>query len=340
MFNKIYKKIKDYILNNFIEIIILILMLFITLYPVNYYIVTGGGIFDAKTRVSIKTDNKIKGSFNFSYVSEIKGTIFTYLLSYVVPSFERNSVEDSKSNENETVEDINFRNRIWLNQTNNIATYVAYNRAGKTIKEKTVKNYVFYLDENAKTDLRVGDEIISISDNEISDIDEFKKIVNSRNVGDKVTIRVRRNNKEYERYAYIYLKDNTKYVGVVIIKDVVYKTDPSVKFKFKSSESGPSGGLILALQMYNMLIDKDITKGYKIAGTGMINEDGSISEIDGIKYKLNGAVNNKCDIFLAPSGNNYKEAVKEAKKNNYKIKIISVNSFDEALEKLSNLKKK
>ena len=41
-------------------------------------------------------------------------------------------------------------------------------------------------------------------------------------------------------------------------------------------------------------------------------------------------------MFLVPY-ENYDEALKEVKDNNYKIKLIKVSSFDEALEKLKNI---
>ena len=94
------------------------------------------------------------------------------------------------------------------------------------------------------------------------------------------------------------------------------------------------------LAIYNKLTKKDITKGYIVAGTGTMEEDGSVGEIDGIKYKLKGAVNNKADIFLAPSGNNYKEAIKEKKKHHYKIKIVKVKNLDDAINYLNKIKEK
>ena len=91
----------------------------------------------------------------------------------------------------------------------------------------------------------------------------------------------------------------------------------------------------MSLEIYSQLINKDITRGRKIVGTGTISEDGEVGEIDGVKYKLRGAVKNKAQIFIAPSGNNYKEAVKEKKKNNYKIKIIEAKNFKQVLEELA-----
>ena len=92
---------------------------------------------------------------------------------------------------------------------------------------------------------------------------------------------------------------------------------------------------MLTLAIYNNLVAKDITNGKKIVGTGTIDDNGNVGSIGGVKYKLNGAVRSKADIFLVPSGENYEEAVKEAKRKKYSIKIVSVSTFDEALKKIT-----
>ena len=89
MVNTIYKKIKDFIQREWKFLLIIFLLIFITRFPVDCYVITGGGIISATDRVHVTGARKKSGSFNLAYVSELKGTIYTYLLSYIVPSFER-----------------------------------------------------------------------------------------------------------------------------------------------------------------------------------------------------------------------------------------------------------
>ena len=109
-------------------------------------------------------------------------------------------------------------------------------------------------------------------------------------------------------------------IGIIITEKQKIKTDPKIKIKFKNSESGASGGLMMSLSIYDSLIKEDLTKGLKIAGTGTIDQDGNVGKIDGVKYKVMGAVKDKADIFLVPAGSNYKEAIKTKKEKKYKIK--------------------
>ena len=45
----------------------------------------------------------------------------------------------------------------------------------------------------------------------------------------------------------------------------------------------------MALEIYNELIEEDLTKGYTIAGTGTLDINGDVGSISGIKYKLKSA---------------------------------------------------
>ena len=150
---------------------------------------------------------------------------------------------------------------------------------------------------------------------------------------DKIIIKVKNNNKEYERYAYLKKENNKIVIGIIPIQVYDYSVRPKVDIKTSTSESGGSGGLMLSLTIYDLLTDKNIAKGRTIAGTGTIDDKGNVGEIGGIKYKIKGAVKSKADIFFVPSGN-YKEAKKLVDKKKYKIKLVKVDTLKEAVNYL------
>ena len=116
-----------------------------------------------------------------------------------------------------------------------------------------------------------------------------------------------------------------------MITNYEYELDPEINIKFKDSEGGSSGGAMMSLSIYNAITDEDITKGLKIGGTGTIDINGNVGEIDGVKYKIMGAIKNDLDIVFVPSAN-YEDAIKTKGKN--KIKIVSVDTFDEIINYL------
>lgn len=330
------RKIKNFFKENYKELIIFIVLIILIKWPVNYYIVTGGGTLETDPRVEVKNEYKNKGTFNMCYVSELKGTIATYLLSYVL-GYDRENVEESKASNSESLEDIEYRNKLWLASANNAAAYVAYKKAGKTANIKDKGIYIFAKLDESDTDLEVADRLVSIDGEEGKSLEDFKRIINTKNDGSTVKIMVMHNGKSYERKAKVTDIKGKKYIGVELMEYTDYNFDPEVEFKFKDSEGGPSGGLMLSLEIYNELTKKDITHGLNIAGTGMIDEYGNVGEIDGVKYKIRGAEKDSMDAFLVPAGRNYKEAINTKKKYNLKIKVIEVKTFDDALKKIKRL---
>ena len=326
------KKIKEYIKEDkwFIIIVIIIFLIFNIKLP--YYINMPGGTIKINDRISCSSCNDINGSLNMLYVTEYVATIPTYLLSYVIPNWDLENISEQQVN-NESVEEINIRNKLMLENSIDNATYVAYTNASKYIKTKSKKTIIItsILDNG----LKIGDEILKVNGNDVENTENIKKIVSNSKVGDKLSFRIRRNEKEIDKDVKVSLKDGEKVIGVIITTDYIYDIDPEIDIKFKRSESGSSGGFMMALSMYIKLTEEDIIKGRNIAGTGTISRDGSVGEIDGIKYKIMGAVHDKMDIVLVPSGN-YKEAMKVVKKNKYNIKIVKIDTFKDAIDYLKN----
>ena len=68
-------------------------------------------------------------------------------------------------------------------------------------------------------------------------------------------------------------------------EDRTLTTDPEVEF-ITSNIGGPSAGLMFTLEIMNQLVDEDLTKGYNIAGTGEMLEDGTVGRIGGAGFKV------------------------------------------------------
>lgn len=340
MFNKIYEKTKNFIIENYKSVIFFAILYFIVLFPVDYYIITDGGTIDVNKRVEVENSYKSKGSLNMAYVSELKGTIFTWGLSYIIPSWERNSVDDYRIEDDESKKDIDFRDSLDLKVTNENAIVQAYTLTGKKIKIKDTHLYIIYVTNHNKEKLKVGDEVLEINNTPVNSFEEIREVVDSCSAGEIIQIKLKRKNKEIDEVIEVYEEKGELLIGLMIEKIDEYETNPKIKLKFTRAESGPSGGLLLALDIYNKLTKKDITNGLKIVGTGTMESDGTVGQIGGIKYKLMGAVKDKADIFIAPSGKNYKEVVKFAKEKNYNIKIIEADNFKNVIKKLEKITNK
>ena len=335
---KFIEVLKDTLKEEYKFIIVLIIIYCISQIPLNYYIVVGGGTSDVSSRIKVTDKYESKGSFNISYVTELKGTLITYGLSYIIPTWEREDANNYKYNTDESIKDIEFRSDLDLTDANEKAKYWAYTLADKEIKEKSSKLYIITVLEGFDTALKVQDQVLSMDGNSYEDFREYQKYLQTKNENDVIEVKVLRNNKEKVVKTKLYKYKDRLMLGVGLQNVKEYNTNPKVDIKFKRSESGPSGGLITTLEIYNQLTEKDLTHGYKIAGTGTIEADGTIGEIGGIEHKILGAVDDDSDYFLAPAGDNYKDAVKYQKNKKLKIKIIKVENIEDAIAKLEKLK--
>ena len=335
MTNKIYDKIKTFIKYNYKFLIFYVFLVFLFTYRLDYEIYTPGGVSDLDDRIEIEGEYKSEGSFNLTYVNAKKGIIPFVLLSKIIPSWDLIDLDDERI-ENEDYESILARGKIDLENGNEIAIKIAFDEANE--KYEIIKNdlVVYYIFEDAKTNLKVGDIIESINDIKITSFDELTNEINNYNVGDEIVFNVINNGKKKTRTGIIYESEGKKIIGMILVNSIKVETDKNIEFKYSSNESGSSGGLMSTLEIYDSLVEEDITKGLKIAGTGTINYDGTVGEIGGVKYKLAGAVKKKADVFLVPS-NNYQEALELKDKNNYDIKIIEAKDFKSVLKSLEEL---
>ena len=335
MTNKIYEKSKKILKENIKTILSFILVVICLTMPLPYYIYTNGGTINITDRINLENSNKkLNGSFNLAYVEELRATVPTYLLSYILPDWKLESISSYTASEQEEAKDVIKRDKLYLENANSAAIKVAYTLANKDFKIKSVFNNVIYVSPEAKTNIKIGDIIIKINNNDIKDINEFKKVIEKSSIGDKILVTVKRNNKIKDAYIYVQNIDGEKMTGLSILTTYDYETKPKISMEFKEKESGSSGGFTTALAIYSKLIDEDIIKGRNIVGTGTIDESGNVGEIGGVTYKLKGAVKSKADIFFVPSGNNYNEVMKYNKKKKYKIKIVPVKNIKDAIKYL------
>ncbi len=325
-------KIKEFFKNNIKYILILVIVGIIANYPLPYYIEAPGGTIDITNRIDIDGGYVSKGSLNLLYVTEYRGNVMTYLMGLVLPSFDIEKQEERQIS-NESAQDIYIRNRVMLENSIDNATILAYRYANKTVNITGYNNVI--LANYNDNELKIGDNIISIDDVKVSNLIDIKNELDKKEANQTITISVMRDNKEHSFKVKL---DDEKKLGIIVQTDYEYELDPEINIKFKTSESGSSGGLMLALSIYNAITSEDITHGFKVAGTGTIDIEGNVGEIGGIKYKIMGAVRNKMDLVFVPTAN-YDEAIKVKKEHNYDIDIIKVNTFEEALNYLNNLSK-
>lgn len=325
-------KIKDFFKENIKFFIFLIIFMVVINIPLPYYILAPGGVIDIRDRIKIENKNETEGTLNLLYVTEYEANVGMMVMSYILKDWDTEKVEEVQLS-NESMEEITIRNKVMLENSMQNAILVAYNKSGNTVNIKGQENIV--IATTSDNGIKVGDKILRANGIDIDNVETLREVIAKTNIGETIVLDVIREDKEEQINVKVTGNDETKAVGVVVLTNYIYDVDPELELSFKASEGGASGGLMIALNIYNSLTSEDITKGRRIAGTGTIDALGNVGAIDGVKYKIIGAHKNKMEIVFVPK-DNYEEAIKVKEEYNYDMEIISVDTFDDALNYLNN----
>jgi PDZ domain-containing protein len=97
---------------------------------------------------------------------------------------------------------------------------------------------------------------------------------------------------------------------------------------------GPSAGLAFALDVLEQL-GTDVDHGLRVAATGQLELDGTVTAVGGLKQKTIGVRHSGIRFFLVPAGENASEARRYA----HGVRIVPVHSFRQALHSVATLSK-
>ena len=230
--------------------------------------------------------------------------------------------------------EISIQNMI---TSENVAIAVALNSLGYNIEsEGDGVLVVGLLDNSPVKDILLKNDLITSINNEIvKSTTEFISLLKTYEIGDTVQIGLIRDDKEIN-------------IKTTLIEHIEYENEPMVGFLASTPNQqfvfpfeidintgnvgGPSAGMMMALNVYNKLVEEDITNGKKIAGTGTIEIDGSVGPVGGVKQKVIAAKRANASLILVPTAN-FQEANVYSDEN---TSIVAVDSFEEALNVISD----
>lgn len=319
-----------------------------SVYSLPYYISKPGMAKDLKPIISVKGGNKDKGNFMLTTVRMGQANIYSYAeakMSKYEEIYPINEIMEPT----ETDEEYNVRQLYYMKDAKLNATDVAYHKAGLPVSYKYNGIYVLSVLPGMPADgkLVAGDRIFKVDGRAFSSSKQFMDYVSTKKSGDELTFTYVRKNKTYDVKVQVKpFKQAPKRVGIgiTLVDDKVVSVNPPVKI-VTDEIGGPSAGLMFSLEIYNQLTKDDLTRGHQIAGTGTISPDGSVGPIGGIEQKIVAADKAGAEIFLAPNehgakDSNYRDALKAAHDIGTKMKIIPVDTFDEAVAYLKKLPEK
>ena len=161
MFNKLYEKTKKFFKENYKFLIVMSILIFLFYYEFPFVIYKSGGTINLEDRVVIDKEYKEEGSLSMSYVTAMKGTAPFIILSYILPDWDLIPLKEV-TNDN-SYEEVIEVGKEYLDEGIDNAIISAFRESDYSIEITNTISRVIYISEEAKTNIKIGDEIISVN---------------------------------------------------------------------------------------------------------------------------------------------------------------------------------
>ncbi|MDD4212954.1 MAG: hypothetical protein PHY42_06140 [Bacilli bacterium] len=328
-------------------LVLYVFIAFISLVPVNYICLTPGDITPVSSTITISSSEETNDMYTVSVYEMRKISILHYWLALLNPE-----VEVSAYNPATSLSDDEEAYQGELMKQNSItnAIIMAYVEAAKYNDDIAI-DYTFNglvvvgIDKWTDPDLHLGDVITHINDTAITSYQQFITVIRPilQNAAiPSLEMTLVRNDLESTVEVTIQSEiiddEPQRFLSLLVYEDyTIHSTNPRFEEK-EAVTSGPSGGLMQALAVYDAITPGDLTRGLRILGTGTIEVDGTVGAIGGVKQKVITADLYHADYFFVPN-ENYEEAMSQYEKldNPTFPAPIAVGSFSDAVAFLEGL---
>ena len=185
-----------------------------------------------------------------------------------------------------------------------------------------------------------GDRIIEVEGEEIEGVEDLGRILDGREPGDVVSMRVDRP-AEGELDVEVELTVSPSEPDRTIVGFYPFDTR-RVELPFEldidtGSIGGPSAGLAFTLTLIDELTPGELTGGRSVAVTGTIELDGTVGPIGGLRQKASAVAQSGVEVFIVPAAQGEADIEAARLAGGDDLVIITVSTLDEALEVLEEL---
>ena len=321
--------------------LIAVLLGFSLFVPTNYYVTRPGSAVALGPVIDVEGGTKTEsgGSFMMTTVRMGVANLAWYVYARLSENAELMPKEQVVS-EGEDNEDFVRREQAAMDNSQKVAEAVAFRLAGYEVAIEKEGVWVLGTIEGlpAKEVLQVGDVITAVNGVRTVEARQLQELLGARKAGETVDVTYIRDGQEETVALKLGVLPGSATAGIGVRTDT--KQDIRIPREVTIASQGiggPSAGLMMTLEIYDQLrTDIDLTKGYRIAGTGTIALDGTVGRIGGVQHKVVAADSAGAEFFFAPDDlpdehSNYREALKAAERIGTSMKIVPVRHVEDAI---------
>lgn len=329
-------------------LIILLLLFTLNYVPLPYYVEMPGSIEPLDERVTVQGQPHIdQGELMFTTVYSISANPYVWLYGKLAPHAEL----IPKKKKLGLVRNPESYSRLlsWMRDDSEASAILAalhvLNKPVQVDYQGVIINY-FLTDAPAANVLFEGDIVTAVEGRSIKNADDLKNILSGKRPGDLVTVTLKRGAKAEQQLKVPLMELNDaagKRTGFGFGYSTVQFPIHNEKIDFNLNDiGGPSAGFMLALEIVSQYHNGELPHGYKIAGTGTIDANGTIGQIGGIDHKIVAAAKGGADYFLLPKNvnptdHNETEAMEAYSKLKTSMKLVPVTTLSEAVSYIEKL---
>jgi len=188
-------------------------------------------------------------------------------------------------------------------------------------------------DSPAQGIMKAGDQVVSVNGAAVADIAALRKALKANGTETPASIGIVRDGKNLTVQVAPVKSSTAGAVVVGINVTTSYDFPFDVKIQL-DQVGGPSAGMMFALGIIDKLTPGAIQGGADVAGTGTIDQAGTVGPIGGIRQKLEGASAAGVDWFLAPA-DNCNEVTGHIPDG---LKVFAVKTLDDSLAVLDAIR--
>ncbi len=309
-------------------------------------LITPGGLTDVSRIVSIEgktyEDFEYKGIYVYKETAKLSlyDIIFKYRENKDGKEFIFAPSEELVNNNLERTYDTEEKESEYgaliFRESVKIATTIAYSLAAQVDDDIYISHnqegalVVDYYSDNI--DLSIGDVITHVNGEKIDYFNEYVNMQKSESCSQSAILDIKTKENVRKQVVTPYCQEDIEAYPYYEIADSI----PEITFKSTDNIRGNSMGMMLTLGIYQALTNQ-LYEGKLIAGTGTIENDGSVDRIGGVYSKTMTAYQNGVKILLV-SDDDLEEFLASAIALNIEdeMEIVGVNQIEDAIEFLTN----
>jgi PDZ domain-containing protein len=290
--------------------------------PSPYFLITPGGTYDIGSRLRVPDEHrKPMGRMAFTAVYEQEANWGEVAHARVAGQAEIVPAVAIRP-PGTTQEQVNETNKRLIDESKPVAAVVAQ-------VESIIDGYP------AQGVLQVGDVIVAVDGQPIETTNTLIQAITRHHAGDHVTLDVHRG--DVTQTLDLSTKESPSEPGRAIVGITVstYLFDVRMPFPVdieSDNVGGPSAGFMFALGILDAVTDGDLTRGYFVAGTGTIAQDGTVGAVGGAAEKALAAQQDGAQVFVVP-----KDDAEEARRWVRDLQVVPVERFEDAIQALCAL---